>query len=366
VAITFAMSIFSYYVIETPVRSHPLVAKYPRRTVIVTGLVLLVIFANVGRSMFKHKELFSLSSVVQNQQDWDPAKYEINNLKDADSPKIELHAENFHGGAKRTFTSNIPKHDETLYILGDSHALGYIALAKKWAAVAGQPVTLYSMPGCGDIINKAFDGNQANLDPFLAMNPACRDFLTSAIDEVYTLAHPNDTLFLAALKLPRFTEEWEKRDVVKAKALMASEQAQRVRAEAIPGNVERLKPLTEKGVRVVFEAPKPIFKDNPFRCADWFNEGNPLCEDGLEMNRAELLAYREPVMHSFEKITSQLDNTSVFDPFDALCPDTTCSAFDHGKPLFFDGDHLSAHGNMVVYDAFYAFLKGYPSVANQP
>jgi len=354
VAITFAMAIFSYYYIETPIRSHPLIAGFSRRQVIITGLVLLLIFANFGRSMFKHKELFSLSSVVQNQQDWYSDRYELPASSNPD--QLTVSRSDFLGGLKLEYRPQTNNATKNLYVLGDSHALAYNALVKRWASETGQNVTLYSMPGCGDTINKSFAYTEPDLHPFLAMWPACSNFLSGALDEVELLAQPNDTLLLAALKLPRFTEQWAQHDIEQAKALMSSTQAQAVREHAIPENVERLRPLTQKGVQVVFEAPKPIFKNNPFRCADWFNTGNPLCEDGLEIERPELLAYREPVMRSLETIASQLENTRVFDPLEALCPNSTCRAFDKDKPLFFDGDHLSAHGNMVIYGALSSLL----------
>lgn len=44
---------------------------------------------------------------------------------------------------------------------------------------------------------------------------------------------------------------------------------------------------------------------------------------------------------------------SVWDPFPILCPTQTCSAFDRqGKPLFFDSNHLSGHGNRVLAPSF--------------
>lgn len=44
---------------------------------------------------------------------------------------------------------------------------------------------------------------------------------------------------------------------------------------------------------------------------------------------------------------------TLFDPLPSLCPEgPTCEGFRNGRPLFFDGDHLSAYGNQVVYPAF--------------
>ena len=48
---------------------------------------------------------------------------------------------------------------------------------------------------------------------------------------------------------------------------------------------------------------------------------------------------------------------NIWDPFPVLCPGETCHAVVDGKTLFFDGDHLSAHGNMVLHPAFREALK---------
>ena len=43
---------------------------------------------------------------------------------------------------------------------------------------------------------------------------------------------------------------------------------------------------------------------------------------------------------------------TIWDPFPILCASDPCRAFDPaGRPLFFDGDHLSGHGNDLVYPA---------------
>ena len=39
---------------------------------------------------------------------------------------------------------------------------------------------------------------------------------------------------------------------------------------------------------------------------------------------------------------------ALWDPMPVLCDDALCPAQRDGRPLFFDGDHLSAHGNRVL------------------
>ncbi|MCB1920872.1 MAG: hypothetical protein KDJ28_12955, partial [Candidatus Competibacteraceae bacterium] len=42
--------------------------------------------------------------------------------------------------------------------------------------------------------------------------------------------------------------------------------------------------------------------------------------------------------------------------FPVLCPGETCKTSIDGKPLFFDGDHISGYGNMFLYDDFKKFI----------
>jgi hypothetical protein len=47
-----------------------------------------------------------------------------------------------------------------------------------------------------------------------------------------------------------------------------------------------------------------------------------------------------------------MPNTVLWDPTDILCPDSRCDGYRNGKPLFFDSDHLSAHGNELLFPSF--------------
>src|ERR1700732_2614804 len=89
-------------------------------------------------------------------------------------------------------------------------------------------------------------------------------------------------------------------------------------ATALAEAAGTLKFLGARGLRVVFEAPKPIFPSPPFRCSDWFNRHNPVCAAGLSMPRAVMLAYRQPVLQAMQSLEGNF--VSIWDPFDTLCP----------------------------------------------
>tara|TARA_B110000967_G_C18367013_1_gene308684 strand:- start:180 stop:539 length:360 start_codon:yes stop_codon:yes gene_type:complete len=112
------------------------------------------------------------------------------------------------------------------------------------------------------------------------------------------------------------------------------------------------------GVNVLIDLPKPVFNAPPFRCSDWFNQDNPICERGFYVEKSFLVDMMTPVVDSLKELNQKHDNLILWDNFSILCPDKKCSAFDaQGKPLFFDGDHLSGHGNRVLYPDFKRVLK---------
>ena len=110
--------------------------------------------------------------------------------------------------------------------------------------------------------------------------------------------------------------------------------------------------LNVPGVHFVFELPKPIFPTPLFRCSDWFNRSNPACSGGIELERSMLEQHRRPVLGFADTFKDKVAGFSTWDPFPLLCPDKTCSMLRDGKPLFFDGDHLSGFANRLLLDDF--------------
>ena len=214
----------------------------------------------------------------------------------------------------------------------------------------GVAVSVYTSAGCGLLDLK--------MPMTVGRAPGCIEFARAAVADVKGLAKAGDVVFLASLRQWRYADQWaafdEKEVLATANSDTAKTWAQQARAEA----PEWLIPLSAPGVRILFEAPKPIFKSPTFRCADWFNAGNPICRGGIVQPRATLEALRAPMLTSMRELAAANPAINIWDPFPLLCPSETCSAVVDGKPLFFDGDHLSAHGNMVLYPAFRDALIG--------
>ena len=110
--------------------------------------------------------------------------------------------------------------------------------------------------------------------------------------------------------------------------------------------------LNVPGVHFVFELPKPVFKTPLFRCSDWFNRRNVICASGNEIDRALLERHRAPVLAFADMLQRQVTGFSTWDPFPVLCPGQMCSMHKDGKPLFFDGDHVSGVANRLLLNDF--------------
>ena len=117
--------------------------------------------------------------------------------------------------------------------------------------------------------------------------------------------------------------------------------------------------MDELGLQVLIDTPKPVLPSPTFRCSDWFNKINPVCENGSTSSRSFQHELHRPVMQILIELGNRFTNVTLWDPFPSLCPGQTCSAFGpHGKPLFFDGDHLSGHGADLLYPEFLEVLAG--------
>ena len=64
--------------------------------------------------------------------------------------------------------------------------------------------------------------------------------------------------------------------------------------------------------------------------------------------------YLDRNLLAFEMLekTAQLERVKTLDPAPYLCDEKRCFAQQDGRPLFFDGDHLSEFGNKLLSPMF--------------
>ena len=229
----------------------------------------------------------------------------------------------------------------TIHVMGDSHAWGYQRMLSQAVRTTGDRVRLTTTPGCPALPGYA----QADA----SADARCAAFNRDGLAKIARDAKSGDVVFLPGLRTPRYREYWE--------AEMASPPARTSYSDAaIDAQIAMLRPLLDKGVRVVLEAPKPVYRYAPLRCSDWFNRSNPHCAVP-ELTRSEAETQRAPVMAVYRRLQAREPRLEVWDPFGLLCPGAVCPAIQDGLPIVFDGDHLTGHANDVLLDPFLQLVR---------
>jgi len=346
-ALTFAFAYASYSFVEQPARYSPRLRGLAKPAVIACGLAIVGPGAWFASRISDAGTKLSLSIVKRNAADW----YAGSSLPTSDDPacsliqKVEPVGTSYAVVMMRANCLQPPATIPRMFAIGDSHASAYMTTFKTFALETSTEIHLYSNGGC----------------PFLSLQPereagTCRAATDAAIADMLKQSSRGDVLFLPSLRLARFSNQFAAADEKAARATMIGSAATAARATAVKEAIARLEPFARKGVKIVFEAPKPIFRAPPFRCADWFDAMNPICAPGLTMSRSDIEAYRRPVMDAFAAISSEIPEVSVWDPLPTLCPSETCVVSDQGKPIYFDGDHLSDYGSRMLLPSFREFM----------
>jgi peptidoglycan/LPS O-acetylase OafA/YrhL len=345
------LAVLSYRFVENPVRQSVKLRALPQYAVILYGAALIWGAYSIAHKIEKKTENISLSVLASNPAAWYPNGVSTNEHFPGCEVKGKSHSigsgdylDFSPQGCKRTTAPS----GFRIFVIGDSHSLAYSALFKQYALANPVAIRAYRNGGCPFI----------SLQPARDIdNPRCRAFSEEALNDIRQQIKPGDVLFLPSLRLPRLADQWVYFGEEAVAAQLFSPQAQADRQRAQADAIAVLQVFSDKGVHIVFEAPKPLFKAPPLRCGDWFNRHNPVCAPGFEMARAQIEHYRAPVLDSFAAIAQALPGTEVWDPLPVLCPGAVCNAFDQQLPLFLDGDHLSGHGNKQLLPAFTAFMN---------
>jgi hypothetical protein len=232
-----------------------------------------------------------------------------------------------------------------LFVVGDSHAGAYSPMFSLLSGQHNVEVRVYQQSGC------AF----ANL--LSPTTPNCAPFVRATTKDIGQRALAGDLVFLPSLRMYRLSDQWGPFTATEIADITLSAHAITERRLAYDEAVDLIGEFTSKNLRVIIEAPKPVFRAPAFRCSDWFNARNPACLGGLTIGREELLEYRKPVMDSLAALSSAYPNLVIWDPFPVLCSQSPCQAVTEAGPLFFDGDHPSNLGNQLLYPHFMSLLR---------
>ena len=338
----------SYRFIETPPRRALSGGRISARTALAAAAILVAMVYPVQEYIWQLRGLVSLSTVARHRQDWYPDA----SVRTASASGCRVRADQVKGldiSALAFVMSGCPGAAvaaPALFIVGDSHAFAYSDLLAHHVLATGGPGMLYAEGGCAVLAPKSDD------------QTACADFIRQAIADLKRRVKPGDVVFLPGLRIPRIVDQFTYFGEQHARDIMYSAAQQEWRAMDRAATVPALSQLLDKGAVVVLEAPTPEFGAPTFRCADWFNRTNPICDAGPTIGRATIEWLRAPVLQELRAMAAAVPGVLVWDPLPVLCPGEVCSAYEGGRPLFFDADHLSGYGNRKLAPVFEAFLTG--------
>lgn len=355
-ALTFMLAAASYRLVEQPFRTSARLKAWPPSRRI--GLCLLMLAAGwfAGRGLLEQQPYLGLGKVTREAADWygnrQLLKTKLAASRSCDPVVKAVDIGSLTGAGTRFDPKDCTsKATSRLFVVGDSHATAYLPMLEQLSAEDGRTITVLPTPGCSyldlqDALNETAD-------------PHCYQVARDALHTVLAQARPGDTVFLPSLRLPRLIHlGGERRRAVPNLAGQEGDPFERTALELAAlararSDAHRwIEPLVAARLRVVLEAPKPIFRAHPFACVEWWNRWNPDCSVGLDERRLDLERYRAPVMDALRDIAAMYPGVTLWDPLRVLCGEAVCSAMQAGRPLFFDGDHLSPYGNLVLLRPF--------------
>ncbi|KAF1007981.1 MAG: O-acetyltransferase OatA [Luteibacter sp.] len=343
-ALTFTLAWLSWRWVEQPVRRSQRIRHLPRWAIVGCGVLTLVIGASLHRFIDHRQPRWSLSTVARHADDWYPTTVRAKTVPPCGVPEPTV--EELEHGKRISYARTACEHPvdaPDVFVVGDSHAMAFGTLFEAYVANTGAHVTLYNNSGCAFL----------SLRPEGATDDRCKT--VSAISERDILARvkPGDVVFLPSLRMPRFVDQWIRypRDAVIAQALDAGRLAKASGAEQQA--IDVVSRFSAKGAHVVLEAPNVLLNAPAYRCADWWTRSNPMCTPGIAIDRAVILRLRQPMLDTEQAVAHAVPGTRLFDPLPSLCAEgVECTGFKDGRPLFFDGDHVSGYGNQVLLPAF--------------
>lgn len=350
-AITVVLAAASYRWIERPFRHHPALS----RQLPSVQLALLLAFPVVGLAvlslLFEARPLISLASASRNANDWTVTPRMTFPERGLRACQVRIEEVSNDGLMERRYTPTgcaILAGSQTVYVVGDSHAGAMAPQYEQFAAETGTRVRMFSVGGCGYLDFKSPMRS--------ARNAACARFAEKTTQLMLDQSARGDVVLLPSLRLERYGDQWSTASVTDMYALVYKPENASLRQAALQEALEISGLLRTKDLAVVFAEPLPVFKAPPFRCADWFNRHNPICAGGTEMPRSEVHRLRQPIVDAMRQVADRSPGVGSWDPMPVLYPGEVCLTSLAGRPLFFDGDHLSGYGNFALYPSLKAKL----------
>jgi hypothetical protein len=355
ISFTFFLATVSYRLVEQPFRQNDWIERRTSWMRILGFCFFLMSGFLISNHFFANRENFSLSKVARGSTDWYVTSQMPYRNVGFRKCVVKLRDHSLKGGAHRIYSPICPTESNVfskkIYVIGDSHAGMLAPLFDQLSAEEGIEISLFTAPGC-----TFYDLNSPMNSVFRPEK--CLDFIRHVNQFVLNSSSPGDILLLPSLRLGRYGDHWANFGIKNMYEFMYGGEAISRRLAAVEDAKKWLIPFFDKQLHIIFTAPTPVFKSPPFRCSDWFNSGNSICIDKNEENRVDLEKLRAPVISQLQSIGKTYERFHVWDTFPILCPNDVCRTERDGRPLFFDGDHLSAYANLLIYPSFKATVLG--------
>lgn len=343
-AIAVILAVLSWRYVETPVRRAPRLKAMRRVAVVGCGVVALYAGMWISGWVDSQQPSLSISAVSRHADDWYPSrKATVTNAAGCSvTPAREKVGDGFRVVFERK-ACNDPVTAPDVFAIGDSHAMAYGTMFSAYALETGAKVTLYNNGGCPFL----------GLQPWRDRAPRCLKVAGQALEHMLPRLGAGDVVFMPSLRVPRFVDQWDRLPQDDIPELVFGAAAAKDRETAMLDGEKVLQRIQATGARAMLEAPDLVMKAPLFRCADVWTTTNPVCADGTVVNRAEFERLRAPMLASLHVMAGQAPGSIVWDPFPVICPvGGDCNGFLGGRPLFFDGDHLSGFANRLLLPSF--------------
>ena len=313
ISFSFVLACASTYMLERPLAK---LSRDKNLSVIVTGLLAMILGTISVDSIFKNRANLTLSNVSKNAYDW----YAESPLNNGNRPD------------KRT-----------IFVLGNSHALAYSPLLERLYQNHHWNTRIYPLGSC-TIVTIFHPSNKSR---------QCTQKVEAVLNTVYSESKPNDIVWFASLRMPRYVEPWGESDNDPYERVSSPPYIEALDAGSVEAR-DWIEKMNKKNLLVLIDRPKPVFKSPPFRCNDWFNQDNPICVGGKSISKKNFDKLSVGVNRKINEYQKSYTQFLVWDPSEVLCNNEKCDAMLNEKPLFFDGDHLSRFGNYMLYESFEA------------
>jgi peptidoglycan/LPS O-acetylase OafA/YrhL len=344
-AVTVLLSALSYHHVEAPFRRSTAIRRAPRLAVVGVGVLCIVVASRVGGRIDKMQPRVSISTVSRHADDW----YPMPEKADAAFPGCQVKTESTPLGTGFVLSFSMEgctgaARGPRVFAIGDSHVMSFQKMFTLYAMSTGRPLKLYNNGGCAFL----------SLQPWREDSELCRGNAAAVMKDLLANLRPGDVVFLPSLRLPRFVDEWVRYPVAEVESQTFGELAVSGRATALPKAELLLQSIRAKGARVVIEAPVMVLREPPFRCAESYNRSNAICSGGATVERAEAEQLRQPALQALRTLANKVPGVTIWDALAVLCPTdhARCNAYANGRPLFFDGDHLSGYANRLLLPSF--------------